>query len=203
MLPSGTKGLVAFGDSKHVFASSEVSGLPANYTLHILRSPTNAPLTKIHFAEPFLGFLYVAAEFSGGDVYHFWLADADEWEADTEYDANDYVTSTTSTALRFRATRKDPAFPTWTPNAPRALGDKVEPTDHNGYYFEVVEVVGDSPRSGNEEPDWDDVVAGEQIMESVDGTDMQTPATPPVLPGDQIPRRTEDRYVNRRRRVQR
>src|SRR6186713_1911977 len=84
ILPAITKGLCAFRGSKHVFASEPVP-VPAGYTLHVLVHPlfeggTANPfeIKRIWFAAPFLGFLYVVAEFDVGSsgaesVYHYWL----------------------------------------------------------------------------------------------------------------------------------
>ena len=82
----------------------------------------------------------------------------------------------------YRATRNGPANPIWTEGAARVIGDLVEPTVPNGFYFEVDQIFGPSARSGTIEPDWNDVTEGQLINENVDGTvipETATPATPP------------------------
>ena len=179
-LPAGTLGLVAYNSKFHVFASDDVSGIDTdNFTLHILRAPDGEDLTTIHFAKPFLGALYVAAEFADGDIYHFWLQDPDAWAASTTYDANKIIEPTTENSYVYRATRLGPPYPKWTPGAPLTVGDKIEPTTYNGFYFEVVAVNGDNPRTGTTEPDFD-VTEGAIVVETVDTTDNVNPDPTPL-----------------------
>lgn len=181
-LPAGTFGLVHWNGSFHVFASSVISGIPSGYTLNIVRAPNGQDLSRIHFAQPFLGSLYVSAEFADGQIYHYWLRSADDWEANTPYDLEDLVEPTVTNGFRYAPTRNGQPYPQWTPNAARALNDRVEPTTFNGYYFEVVEVTGTNPRSGVVEPRWagdPDIVPGKRYVESVDGTFQARRPTPP------------------------
>ncbi len=192
-IPAGTFGLVAYAGTFHVFASSDVSGIDtANFTLHILRAPDGAALSKIHFAEPFLGALYVAAEFVGGAIYHYWLQTAAAWEADTFYNVNQLAAPAVDTGFVYRATRLGPPYPVWTPDTPRTVGDKIEPTVYNGLYFEVVATVGASPRSGTAEPNFD-VTLGTLVKETVDTTDTTPDPTPLPRPDPDRPD-IDDRY---------
>ena len=190
-LPAGTVGLVAFEGNLHVFASTLVSSIPSGYVLDVLRSPDGDALTitTIHFAEPFMGALYVVAEFSDGGIYHYWVRSAADWEADTEYDLHALVTPTTPDGYVYKATRLGNPYPSWTPAAPRAVDDIVEPTTYSGYYFKVISVIGDEPKSGDFEPIWP-TDAGALITEDTDGTLPPPDATPPspiapVLPDDE------------------
>ncbi len=193
-LPAGTVGLVSFDGDLVVFASSLIGGLPAGYVLKVVRAPDDAALSKIHFAEPFLGALYVAAEFVGGAVFHFWLQEAKDWTADTVYDANALVTPTTPDSFVYRATRLGAPFPAWTANTPRVVGDKVEPTTYNGLFFEVISVIGTNSKSGATEPDFD-VKVGEVVIENIDGTlDTPDPTPLPRPPHDATDRDTSGRY---------
>lgn len=200
-LTPGTLGLVSFNGKFHVFASSSVAGLPSNYELHILRAPGADPqptLTKIHFAKPFLGFLYVSAEFSDGAIYHYWLREGATWAADTAYKFNSVVEPTTPNGFVYRPTRGEDANPLWTPNAPRSVGDKVEPTTENDFYFEVDEVFG-SETSGDTEPDWSEPQEGQIFLDYADGTTVppdSAPRTPPL--DDRIPPELDDRYTDGR-----
>jgi hypothetical protein len=192
-LPAGTAGLVSHGGLLHVFASSVVGGIPAGYALDVLRSPEGAVLSKIHFAKPFLGALYVAAEFADGNTYHFWLQATTIWLANTEYSLHDYVEPTVPNGFVYRATRLNTPFPAWTPLAPRAVDDSVEPTIYNGLYFKVESVIGSQPRSGSEEPIWP-TTAGAVIIEDADGTANPPSATPTLPPDFRLPDDVDGRY---------
>ncbi len=198
-LTTGTKGLVHHDGKFQVFASDDVSGLPTDYNLNIVRSPTGSALSRIHFAEPFLGSLYVVAEFADGNVYHYWLQPSTTWVANNEYKLSSAVNPTTANNYRYIPTRNGQPFPTWTPGAARAVGDKIEPTQFNGYYFEAVTINGSNPRSGVTEPNWvndANIVAGKRYVESVDGT-YQAPRPTPPRDRDRRPppgRDIEDRY---------
>lgn len=192
-LPAGTKGLVAFRGAFHVFAHETVAGLPDGFVLHVLQHPAREnlegdpiPIKRIHFAQPFMGALYVVAEFDvtiGGDiehnVYHYWLqGEGNSWQADTAYKAGAIVSPTTPNGLYYRATRLGQPNPAWTPDTPITQGDLREPTVYNDFYFEAVQVLGDSPRTGPVEPDWP-TETGAQIIEDVAGTENQGNAQPP------------------------
>jgi hypothetical protein len=160
-LPPGTVGLTTYKDKLVVFADHEVdvSGY-AGYAVelltypgaHLLEEPPT--LVDIHFAEPFLGYLYVAAEWSDGEVFHYWLQRVSTWQPNTVYMFGELVQPTTPDGYTYRAGRLNPANPLWRPDTAYALGFIVEPTEQNGYQYEAVELVGDSPRSGATEPAW-------------------------------------------------
>jgi len=197
-LTTGTVGLVAFGGKFHVFATSAVAGLPSNYVLHLLRAPDEtAVVTEIHFAAPFLGILYVSAEFDDGNIFHYWLRDGITWVADSSYDANAIAEPAVDNGFVYRATRNDNANPIWTEGAPRAVNDRVEPTTANGFYFEVSQIFGPNAISGTTEPDWADVTDGQLVNENVDGTNIPAVATPPAPAlDDSVPEDTKKRYEN-------
>lgn len=209
-LPPGTVGLVAFEGIFHVFASSEVdlSGYP-EFALDILLHPTDpsAEVTEIHFAEPFLGALYVVAEFTDPynetSVFHYWLQEGETWAPSTEYAANEFVTPTTPNGYVYRAVRYGDPYPSWAPSAPRTEGNGssippsiIEPTVYNEYYYTVIATQGDAPRSAIVEPIWP-VNTGETIVEN---SDDETPAentsvNPPTPPSPNIPQAsTTERY---------
>ena len=193
-LPAGTVGLVAFEGNLHVFASNLVSSIPAGYVLDVLRSPDgDLAITTIHFAEPFMGALYIVAEFSDGGIYHYWVRTATTWLADTEYDLNELCSPTTEDGFAYKATRLGNPYPSWTPAAPRAVDDIVEPSVYNGYYYKVIDVIGDLPRSDDIEPIWP-TSAGETIIEDTDGTDTPPDATPPTPVAPTLP--DDDRYTS-------
>jgi hypothetical protein len=196
-LPAGTVGLVTFNGRLRTFATTQLSGMPDDVDLTVLRSPDGADrtLARIHFAEPFLGFLYVVAEFDDGNIYHYWLRDAAEWEAETVYDSGTLVRPTTgSTGVVFRAGRAGSSYPRWVAGAARVVGDKIEPAVYNGFYYEVIAVSGENPRSGQEEPDWP-AVEGAQVVESADFSPILPPPPPSPPPTSTPPSDTSDRYT--------
>lgn len=197
-LPVGTIGLTAFQDKLHVFASTSVdlTGFD-DYQLNILLHPTNptAILTEIHFAEPFLGALYIVAEFIPAGIFHFWLQEAEEWEASTEYSSGEFVEPTTPNGFVYRATRLGDPFQAWAPGVPRTEGNSssieasvVEPTVYNEYYYTVVDTQGDNPISGTIEPVWP-TNTGAQVIENTDGTEQadQEAVAPPLPPSTNKP----------------
>lgn len=183
-LSSSTKGVCSFGGSLHVFASSIVT-VPAGFTLHVLTHPDSsispAPtVSKIHFAAPYLGFLYVVAEFSNGDIFHFWLQITATWSADTIYSAGDVVVPTVPAGILFKATRNGSPFPSWAPRVPRATNDNIEPTTYNGFFYTVTDTVGTNPTSGDTEPLWP-AHDGATVVENTEGltTGSSTTTQPP------------------------
>lgn len=163
-LPDGCKGLTAANGELVTFCHEVVSPMPAGVRLHVLANPEAGsgdpdPIKEIHYAGPFLGdangvFLYVVAEFESGAVWHFWLQRAGSWQADTLYMLGDVVEPTTPNGLAYQARRLNPAAPQWKPDTPMTVGDVIEPTTFNGYEYEVIDTLGDSPRTGSTEPEW-------------------------------------------------
>jgi hypothetical protein len=198
-LPAGTVGLVAFEGVYHVFSHADVdlAGLD-DYQLSILLHPTNpdAELVRIHYATPFLGALYVVAEFSDEAIFHFWLQAGTTWTADTEYSANQFATPTAPNGYVYRAIRFGDPYQAWGPGVPRAVADVIEPTTYNEYYYTVVVAEGDNPRSAQVEPIWP-TNTGERITENADDTTaaQNVSVNPPTPPPPNTPQAsTTDRY---------
>lgn len=157
------------------------------------------PLKEIHFAAPFMGFLYVAAEFDVsqapaaaalGDTFHYWIQTSGEWKADTVYQIGQIVSPTVPNGFQYQAARISPANPVWTPSTIVAMDSIVEPTVPNGYYFTAVEVDGANPMTGILEPTWPTASGGIVAENSAQGgndvvataapqpsTDVPTPGT--------------------------
>ena len=194
-LPEGTVGLTGFRNLKWVYAKESVV-VPAGYALEILRHPTlpELDISVIHFAEPFLGYLYVVAEFDNGDIFHYWLQPLSAWQANTVYLEGTLVSPTAANGYAYKATRIGDPNPLWQANVPRQIGDRVEPTVPNGYYYEVVEVFGANPSSGPNEPVWP-AEDGATIDENVDGSPATAPpATTPPVTAPVVPPGVIDRY---------
>lgn len=205
ILPTGTKGLVGFDGLLHVFSAEPVTMTDTNYRCHILRHPTDLgrSLAVIHFAAPFMGFLYVSAEFDNGDIYHYWLEDVDAWEAETAYQTGDRIRPTVENGFMYVATRLDSAGTPWAPLVARTTGEVIEPTEDNGYSYECIATTGVNPTSGSTEPDWP-AEEGAVVVELSDGepvvppTPVDTSPTPVgggyTNPGGTVPRRRDDAY---------
>jgi hypothetical protein len=196
-----TRGLCAFNGELHTFCHTVVA-VPAGFTLNVLTHPDppsaeygypgyglyedGVPIKTIHFSEPFLGGLYVAAEFEEGSVYHYWLRPGIAWAADTQYDLGDHVVPSTPNGFVYRAFRYGDPNPVWQPEEPRADGQSyeeqsvVEPTTYNGFYYVCIEVIGDNPRSGTVEPTWPTFDGG-TVFERTD-TGQPSSATIDSLP---------------------
>lgn len=194
-LLAGTKGMCAYDGGLVVFSHQVVELAGDLVTCAVLSHPDNIDLAivEIHFAGPFLGFLYVVAEFVGGDVFHYWLQGADTWQANTPYRIGQLVEPTIPNGLVYSATRVSPPGTPWAPNVARAISDAVEPTVPNGFVYTVVDTIGATPRSGEIEPIWpeDD---GAQIYEDTDIGTQLPPSTsapaPAPLPSDVLDRYT-------------
>jgi hypothetical protein len=119
-----TLGLTYFDGFLNVFSTSYGALAPPFY-LNVLTHPTNpaAQLTYIWFAQPFMGFLYVVAQFNVDtitsgvpDIFHYWLQESGEWNETTVYTATSIVVPETPNGLAYQAVRSLPANPTWSPN---------------------------------------------------------------------------------------
>lgn len=196
VLAANTRGLTAFKGILHTFSNKLEDYTPVGYQANVLAHPTDdeATLTEIHFAQPFMGALYVVAEWSDGGIYHYWLASSGEWTAETVYLDGTVVTPTVPNGLLYKAVANNPDAPTqtWQPLKNYAVGDKVLPTTYNGYYFEVTATQGDVPISGAVEPSWN-ANEGAETVESLDSTGAPaSSASEESAP--QVPPDVRDRY---------
>jgi hypothetical protein len=179
-----TKGLVTHGGALNVFSHIDVE-VPDGITLYIIThedqtADTPIPIEEINFAAPFMGYLYVAATFENGDCRHFWLQGGEEWEADTVYALGDIVVPSVPNGLAFQAQRLTDPNQSWAPNVLRTLGDVIEPTAYNDFYYTVVDTQGDNPRSGTVEPTWP-TEDGARVFEDADGS-ADTPPSVTEMP---------------------
>jgi len=174
-LTSATVGLCAVDGVFNVFATS-MQTVPAGFQCNLLVHPTNpsATLAKIWFAQPFMGFLYVVAQFNTGDIFHYWLQSGGTWQPNTVYQAGAIATPTVANGLAYQAVRDFPSQSTWAPSTAVALNQMVEPTVPTGYAYMAVAVVGTSPHTGTTEPTWP-TAPGAKVYEYGDFDVTQTP----------------------------
>lgn len=160
-LDGTTVGLAAFKGDLNVFSTSLVS-VPAGYIDNVLAPPagSTATLVRIWFAKPFLGFLYVVAEFSDGSIIHYWLQSGGTWAANTVYKTGSIVTPDTSNGLAYQAVRDMAANSLWTSQTVITAGTVVEPNTYTGYSYRAVSVEGSAPHTGSTEPVWPTTIGG-------------------------------------------
>lgn len=187
-LPEGTIGLGLFDGVFQVFSDHAVTGLPSNFNLNVLSHPDGndeATLVRIWKKEPLMGGLYVVAEWSDGEVFHYWLlsVSAGTWTPDTIMMLGDTVTPTVQNGLTYVAGRLNPADPVWVKGEEREVGEIVEPTTFNGYKYTAIEAYGNPPRSGDTEPEW----PAEDGAIVVEEADLAPPAPPPTNPPPTVP----------------
>lgn len=154
-LDANTVGLCTLHGQFNVF-SNALQSVPAGYVCNVLvdpNDPSQMP-TKIWFAKPFLGFLYVVAEFGNGDIFHYWLQSNGVWTADTVYFNGNIITPTTPTGLAYQAVRNLQAYPNWSPETTIQVNDIIEPTAYTGFVYKAIAVAGTSPHTGSTEPVW-------------------------------------------------
>jgi len=153
-----TKGLVAFNGILYTFSARSLTSGSNVYQIIPLKHPTNgsADLKAIHFAQPFMGFLYVVAEFYDGVIVHYWLQTPPVWTARKVYMDNDLIQPTTPNGYYFKAQRlTNPNA--WTPLTIYAINDQVQPTNYSGWFFSASAEGGTGTppaRSGATEPAW-------------------------------------------------
>jgi hypothetical protein len=208
-----TRGLCAFGGKLYTFCDVPVE-VPEGYMLAVLTHPAppdsgdywysadpygalaEVPIKTIHFSEPFLGGLYVVAEFDVDtdgdgvdDVFHYWLQPGTPWEAETQYSAGDLVEPSVPNGFLYRASRLGDPYPPWQPDEPRydGIGDAyaqsiIEPTVANGFYYVCVETKGLNPRSGTVEPTWPTFKSGVVIERTDTGLPPDVPIDSPPPP---------------------
>lgn len=166
-LPADTKGMVAHKCLIYVFKHEpDVTSNPSKYIVATIRHPTDptVKLLQIHFAAPFMGFLYVAAEFEDGNLWHYWLEELDPWSPNTDYKIGDRVFASVENGYAYKATRPGSPNVAWAAGIPRTVGDVIEPTVYNGFEYEAVATTGANPASGDIEPIWPEE-SGAQIIE--------------------------------------
>ena len=164
-LNGNTVGLASIDGIFHVFSITP-QAVPSGYANDVLVNPTDnaTALSKIWFAKPFMGFLYVVAEFADSSIYHYWLQNGGSWAADTVYMNTSIVEPSTPNGYAYQATRDTTPNPTWSEVSVVAVNDIVEPTEYTGYAYKATAVAGTNVHTGSVEPSWP-TKNGAQIQE--------------------------------------
>ena len=196
VLNPGTIGLCTFEDMLHVFALVPIA-VPAGYVCDVLVHPDpnfGGSLVEIHFARPFLGYLYVVAEFSDGSVWHYWLQKPAAWTANTVYPLNATVSPTVPNGYIYTAVTPV-NVPTWQPNTIYPVGSQVQPSTPNGYIYTITSTAGAAAASGSTEPNWP-AQEGAQVFEETDTTTVPSTGQTTTTQTSTIPPVVIDRYGN-------
>lgn len=166
-LPPGTIGLTSFKGAFVVYADQVMPAGPG-YSVVVLKHPSNgaATLKEIHYSLPYLGFLYVVAEFSDGSTYHYWLEEGKPWAANTTYLPGALVSPTAPNGLAYSLVDTGGGHAAWEAYAARTIGNVVVPSANNGFKYTVSSVSGANARSGDTEPQWP-ATAGGTVNEDV------------------------------------
>lgn len=136
---ANTVGLVAFQGVFYAFTADITKVVSTgSYQVLMLRHPTNgaAQLKTIHYAQPFMGYMYVVAEFTDGVVRHYWLQNPNAWVANTTYQTNTLVQPTSPNGYYYSAVQ-GPAPPVWAAGMSLLYNQSytVQPTTYNGIYY--------------------------------------------------------------------
>ena len=199
-LPAGTKGLMMFRGKLHVFSAEPVTITNPKYVNTVLQNPdpdSTAAIHEIHFAQPFLGYPFVVAEFADnlGTYVAYWLEEQGTWKPETVYFLGESVLPSVQTGYTYRAQRLNPAMPTWSKGKEVQVGDFLEPTVFNGYMYEIIAIDGQGTRTGQVEPVWT-ASEGAVVIEDVDVSEQYPDqAGAPTAP--YVPPSVSDRYGNR------
>ena len=182
-----TKGLTAYNGQLYTFSSAALPGLPA-LTNIVLPHPTNSALTiaKIHYAQPFLGRLYVVAEFSDASVFHYWVEKPPYRDTLTLYGYGQKVRPLPENGYYYQAINTSTAT-RWTAGQTIVASDLRQPTVFNGFNYRAISVVGTAPvKTSDTEPVWPTNYPfggpGPTIVEySYGGTPPVTTPPPPFI----------------------
>lgn len=162
-LDSSTVGLAAANGQFNIFSSAfSTATLPAGYVLNVLSDPNNtsASPVKIWFAKPFMGFPYVVAQFSNGDIFHYWLQNSGVWTSGTDYTSASIVLPPVANGLAYQGVRDFPLQPLWTPETIITSGSYVEPNTPTGFTYQAIATTGTPVHTGATEPVWPTLAGG-------------------------------------------
>jgi hypothetical protein len=174
-LNSSTVGLAAANGQFNIFSSAfSTAALPAGYVLNVLSNPVNstASPTVIYYAKPFMGFPYVVASFSDGNVFHYWLQNNGTWTSTTDYTSASIVLPPVLNGLAYQGVRDFPPNPVWTPETIITSASYIEPTTATGFCYQAIATTGTPVHTGAVEPVWPTTAGG--IIQEFGDFDVST-----------------------------
>ena len=173
-LSSATVGLAAANGQFNVFSSTYSVAVPNGYVLNVLSNPVNSTASpvKIYFAKPFMGFEYVVASFSDGNVFHYWLQNDGTWTSSTTYTSASIVLPPVPNGIAYQGLRDFPVQPLWTAETLITSGSYVEPNTPTGFVYQAVATTGTPVHTGSTEPVWPTVAGG--IVQEFGDFDLST-----------------------------
>lgn len=186
-LGTSTIGLMAQNGVFNIFGLALVT-VPAGFKCNVLQNPSNPsdPLKTIWYAQPFMGFPYVVAEFASGHVQHYWIQETTTWAANTVYQPGDVaIPLTTPTGLEYIPSSPY-HYTTWAPGMSISNNSIVVPTIPNGFFFVATLPSGETAAfTGAVEPTWPTTI-GAMVNDFSDFTVNNqvgitgTPVAPPL-----------------------
>ena len=215
-VPVGSKGLVFHKGVFYTFTALAVAAVAGSTNL-VLRHPNGGfggTIKQIHFAQPFMGYLYVVAEFNAfatipSIIVHYWLQKPAKWLPNQRYNVNDMVQPAgAANGLYYVALQGKSPLPAWTPALRHKIGDGIQPTVYNGFVYYAIAINGkyaiagaglEAP-SGLVEPTWPTELNA-TVLEGASGA-INTNPNPAPTPPDAIPPGMRDgtgddsRYTN-------
>ncbi len=111
-----------------------------------------------------MGFPYVVAQFSDGDIFHYWLQNNGVWTSSTDYTSASIVLPPVLNGLAYQGVRDFPSQPSWTADTIIASASYVEPNTATGFAYQAIAVAGSPAHTGAVEPVWP-TTAGAIIQE--------------------------------------
>lgn len=204
-LPAACRGLFGWHGKLQTFAATpQANPNPALFVINVLRHPTGgaAALSKIYSVQVSQGALYVAAEFADGVRKHYWLQPVYTWSGALPLSIDDLVQPTAPLGWIYQV-QKNTTIKSWLPDKAYVVGNQVQPTSANGFYYQVTIAQGTNPQSGSFEPTWP-TSSGLLVTEvhlatppaiTPGTTDTDGPQDPPAKPPGPNPQ-TRDRYTS-------
>lgn len=174
---TGGVGLTSFQGYLHTFFSGADPGATALCKTHKLVCPdgSGSALSKIYFAAPLLGYLYVVAEFANGTIWHFYLDDGASdfplWLANTQHSYGDIVCPNAYNGLRYYNTTYLNPSPWSAKLAVTVNSTEVTPSKPNGYIYKCTAIsvpAGANAATGTTEPTWPTAVNDTVVEDVVD-----------------------------------
>lgn len=171
---AGGIGLTSLAGYLRTFYSGADTGSNALIKTHKIVCPdgSGSALSKVYYAAPIGGYLYVVAGFANGKTFHFYLDDVNlgVWTANTHFNPGDVRAPTVENGLHYQVTSVL-ASQNWAPGIQAISGTTVvQPSTPNGFKYECTALqlpAGiTAAYTGDTEPTWP-LVAGQTVIESI------------------------------------